>query len=487
MIFLKEDLAMSQLTMPEGFLWGSASAAYQIEGAHDLDGKGVSNWDEFVKIPGKTFKETTGEVAVDHYHRFKEDIALMAEMGLKTYRFSIAWTRIFPKGVGEVNQAGVDFYGKIIDECLKYGIEPMVTLYHWDLPQALEEAYGGWENPQVIDAYVAYATHLFHAYKGKVNYWITMNEQNIFTYFGWMGAMHPPGKFNEEKTYYQVNHHAFLAHAKTVLAFKEIMPEGKIGASFAYSPSYAIDSRPENGMAKLDHDNLKSFWWMDVYAYGRYPKTAMRYLEKQGVAPTVTEEESQTLLAAAKLVDFMGVNYYQTATVEYNPLDGVTPFGEINTTGKKGTGQVIGVPGVYKNPSNPYLETTDWDWVIDPSGLRYACKEITSRYDLPIVISENGLGAFDQKTADNKIHDDYRIAYLSAHLKELRQAADEGCEIWAYCTWSFTDLLSWLNGYQKRYGFIYVDRDEEGGTLDRYKKDSYYWYKEVIETNGASL
>lgn len=478
---------MNQLTMPEGFLWGSASAAYQIEGAHDIDGKGVSNWDEFVKIPGKTFKATTGEVAVDHYHRFKEDIALMAEMGLKTYRFSIAWTRIFPAGVGEVNQAGVDFYEAIIDECIKHGIEPMVTLYHWDLPQALEEAFGGWESPKAIEAYVNYATYLFNAYKGKVKYWITINEQNIFTGFGWMTAMHPPGKFNDEKTYYQVNHNVFLAHAKAVLAFKEIMPEGNIGASFAYSPSYSIDSRPENAMAKLDHDNLKSFWWMDVYAYGRYPKTALRYLEKQGVAPTITEEDSQTLLAAAKLVDFMGVNYYQTATVEYNPLDGVTPFGEMNTTGKKGTGQVTGVPGVYKNPSNPHLKTTDWDWVIDPSGLRYACKEITSRYDLPIVISENGLGAFDEKTEDNKIHDDYRIAYLAEHLKELRQAADEGCEIWAYCTWSFTDLLSWLNGYQKRYGFIYVDRDEEGGSLDRYKKDSYYWYEEVIKTNGASL
>ena len=183
----------------------------------------------------------------------------------------------------------------------------------------------------------------------------------------------------------------------------------------------------------------------------------------------------------------MGVNYYQSAAVEYNPIDGVTRFGEMNTTGKKGTGQVTGLPGVYKNPSNPYLETTDWDWVIDPSGLRYACKEITSRYDLPIVISENGLGAFDQKTADNQIHDSYRIAYLNAHLKELLKAVDEGCEVWAYCTWSFTDLLSWLNGYQKRYGFVYVDRDEEGGNLNRYKKDSFYWYKEVIATDGASV
>src|SRR5699024_4836697 len=232
---------MGTLKMPENFLWGSASAAYQIEGAYDEDGKGLSNWDEFVRIPGKTFKETTGDVAVDHYHRYQEDIALMAEMGLKTYRFSISWPRIFPAGKGEVNQAGVDFYEKVIDECLKYGIEPMVTLYHWDLPLALQEEYGGWESPRIIDDFVRYATFLFNHFKDKVTYWITLNEQNIFTNQGWVTATHPPGKFNDEKTFYQVNHHAFLAHAKTVLAFKNIIPEGKIGASFAYGPSYALD------------------------------------------------------------------------------------------------------------------------------------------------------------------------------------------------------------------------------------------------------
>ena len=478
---------MTELRMPKDFLWGSASAAYQIEGAHKEDGKGTSNWDEFVQIPGKTFKGTTGEVAVDHYHRYKEDIALMAEMGLKTYRFSIAWTRIFPNGRGEVNESGLEFYQNIIDECLKHGIEPMVTLYHWDLPQALVEEYGGWESEQVIDDYVNYAVVLFDAFKDKVKYWITMNEQNIFTTLGWMTAQHPPGKFDNEKMYYVVNHHAFLAHAKTVLKFKEIIPDGKIGASFAYSPSYAINADPIHAMSKIDFDNLKNFWWMDVYAYGRYPKNTYRYLEKKGVAPTVTAEDAALLEAAAKQIDFMGVNYYQTSVAEYNPLDGVGPYGEMNTSGKKGTGEITGIPGLFKNPSNPHLETTDWDWTIDPMGLRYACKEITSRYNLPIIISENGLGAFDDKTEDNQIHDDYRIAYLNAHVYELMKAVDEGCDVWAYCTWSFTDLLSWLNGYQKRYGFIYVDRDEEGGSLDRYKKDSFYWYKDVIKSDGATI
>lgn len=478
---------MTKLTMPGDFLWGSASAAYQIEGAYDVDGKGLSNWDEFVRIPGKTFKETTGDVAVDHYHRYQEDIALMAEMGLKTYRFSIAWPRIFPKGKGAVNMAGVAFYEAIIDECLKFDIEPMVTLYHWDLPLALQEEYGGWESPKIIADFVNYATYLFKHFKGKVKYWITLNEQNVFTGQGWITATHPPGKFNEEKLYYIVNHHAFLAHAKTVLAFKEIIPDGKIGASFAYGPSYAENCDPKNAMAKLDYDNLRNYWWLDMYGYGRYPKNAYRRLKEKGVAPLVTAEEAKIFQAAAQKVDFMGVNYYQTAVVAYNPLDGAAPFGEVNNSGKKGSNQVTGEPGVYKNLPNPYLQTTDWDWTIDPMGLRYACKEITSRYDLPIIISENGLGAFDTKTKDDQIHDAYRIAYLNAHVRELMQAVHEGCDIWAYCTWSFTDLLSWLNGYQKRYGFVYVDQDEVGGSLDRYKKDSFYWYQEVIQTNGGAI
>ncbi len=471
---------------PDDFLWGSASAAYQVEGAAEEDGKGRSIWDNFVRIPGKTFKATTGDVAVDHYHRYKEDIALMAEMGLKTYRFSISWPRIYPEGRGQVNEKGLQFYDNVIDECLKYGIEPMVTIYHWDLPQALQDEYGGWESRRIIDDYENYARTLFKRYGNKVKYWITLNEQNVYTMHGWIMATHPPGKKDDLKMFYQVNHHAFLAHAKAVLAFKELVPDGKIGASFAFTPCYPLDCNPINNMAKADYDDLQSYWWMDVYAYGRYPKAAFRYLEEQGVAPTMESGDAELIKKGAK-VDFMGVNYYQSAVAEYNPIDGVG-LGEMNTTGKKGTAQVSGKPGVYKNPPNPYLKTTDWDWTIDPMGIRMCCRTITSRYDLPIVISENGLGAFDKKTEDNKIHDDYRIAYLKAHIEELKEAINEGCEVLAYCTWSITDLLSWLNGYQKRYGFIYVDREEEeGSSMDRYKKDSFYWYQNVIKTNGEEL
>ena len=488
---LKEDKKMyfkNSQGFPSDFLWGSASAAYQVEGGWNADGKGVSNWDQFVRIPGKTFKATTGDKAVDHYHRYKEDVKLMADMGLKAYRFSIAWTRIYPKGHGEVNEAGLQFYDDLINELLKYGIEPMVTVYHWDMPQALEDEYHGWENRKIVDDFVNYATTLFKRYGDRVKYWIIINEQNVFTGHGWLGGMHPPGKMNDFKMFYQVNHHAFMAHAKSVIALKELYPDALVGSSFAYSPSYAVSNRPEDAMAKQDYDDLQVYYWMDVYGYGRYPRAARAYQEAQGVAPVFEEGDEELLKKAAALVDFMGVNYYQTTSVAYNPIDGINNMNGENNTGKKGTKAETGVPGLYKNPANEFLPTTDWDWTIDPMGLRFACREITSRYDLPIVISENGLGAFD-KVEDGQVHDPYRIAYLKEHIQELKKACDDGCRVLAYCTWSYTDLLSWLNGYQKRYGFVYVDReeDENSGTLDRIPKDSYYWYKKVIETNGEEL
>lgn len=473
---------------PKDFLWGSASAAYQVEGAWDADGKGRSVWDEFVRIPGKTFKATTGDKAVDHYHRMEEDVALMKDMGLKTYRFSVAWTRIFPNGNGEVNEAGLTFYDRLINELINNDITPMITVYHWDLPQALQDEYGGWESRQIVDDFVNYAKTLFERFGDRVKHWIILNEQNIFTGHGWLMAAHPPGKTNDRKMFYQVNHHAFMAHAKSVIALKALWSDALVGSSFAFGPSYAKSDRPEDAMAKMDYDDLQSYYWMDVYGYGRYPRAAIAQLKEEGVAPIMEEGDEEILKEAASLVDFMGVNYYQTCVAEYNPIDGVGMSTTINTTGKKGTSTVQGIPGLYKNPQNEHLPTTDWDWTIDPEGLRFACRDITSRYDLPIVISENGLGAFD-KVEDGKIHDLYRIDYLKRHLIELKKAINEGCRVLAYCTWSFTDLLSWLNGYQKRYGFVYIDReeDENEGTLNRIPKDSYYWYKYTIETNGAEL
>ena len=480
---------MSKTKFPEGFLWGSASAAYQIEGAHDVDGKGPSNWDAFVRIPGKTFKATTGDIAVDHYHRYKEDIKLMADMGLKTYRFSISWPRVMPAGRGEVNELGLQFYDNVINECLSYGIVPMVTMYHWDLPQALVEAYGGWENRQIVDDFEQYAKTIIDRYGDRVKYWITMNEQSIFTGLGWMSAMHPPGKLDDEAMFYQVNHHAHMAHAKAVIALKERYPQALVGASHAHYPAYALDCQPENNIARMNFEDFRNYWWMDVYAFGRYPKSAFKYLADKGLAPTFAEGDETVMKKAAALVDFMGVNYYQTAVTEQNPLDGVRANHEMNNTGTKQEVKVHGVPGLYKNPANPFLGATDWGWTIDPVGLRACCRDITSRYDLPIVISENGLGAFDKLEENGRIHDAYRIDYIKTHIQQMKLAIDEGSQVWAYCTWSFTDLLSWLNGYQKRYGFVFVDREEaeDSGTLNRYKKDSYYWYQKVIESNGENL
>ncbi|MEF9937187.1 glycoside hydrolase family 1 protein [Carnobacterium sp.] len=470
---------------PKDFLWGSASAAYQVEGAWNLDGKGKSVWDEFVRIPNKTFKGSNGDVAVDHYHRFKEDIALMAEQGLKTYRFSIAWTRILPEGRGEINQKGLDFYSNLIDELLKYGIEPIVTLYHWDLPQALEDAYGGWESRQVIQDFTNYAKILFDAYSDRVNYWVSLNEQNVFMMHGFLMASHPPA-VTDPKRMYAANHIANLANASVIKAFRDGEYPGKIGPSFAMSPAYAVDCQPENVIATENILDLFSNFWMDVYVYGRYPKVALKNLAKNGLAP-VFEAGDEDLLKAGK-PDFMGVNYYQSMTIASNPLDGVTMTGEANYSGKKGTTKEAGQPGMYKIVSNPYLEKTNWDWTIDPAGLRISLRRISSRYDLPILITENGLGDFDTLEADGQVHDQPRIDYLKTHCLAIQEAITDGVEVLGYCTWSFTDLLSWLNGYQKRYGFVYVDRDETNEKeLKRYKKDSFNWYRDVIRTNGASL
>ena len=469
---------------PEGFLWGSASAAYQVEGAWDTDGKGKSIWDDFVRIPGKTFMGTNGDVAVDHYNRYKEDVALMAEMGLKAYRFSIAWPRIFPEGTGKVCQEGLDFYNNLIDELIKHGIEPIVTLYHWDLPQALQDLYGGWENRQIIEDFNNYCITLFENFGDRVKYWVSLNEQNIFIGLGYLRAIHPPG-VKDYKRMYESNHIASLANAKAISSFRKIVPDGKIGPSFAMNPGYPATCKPEDVLAFEDEEELNAHWWMDVYVWGEYPTAGMKFLKEKGWAPTVLEGDTELLKEGKP--DFMGVNYYKTGTFEKNSLDGVG-VGVFNTTGKKGTTQEEGIPGAYKTKRNEYLETTNWDWEIDPTGLRIGMRRITSRYKLPILISENGLGEFDKLEEGNIINDDYRIDYIEKHLRACKEAITDGVDLIGYCTWSFTDLLSWLNGYQKRYGFVYVDRDEQDEKdMARYKKKSFYWYKDVIMNNGKDI
>ncbi|UFJ42635.1 glycoside hydrolase family 1 protein [Brevibacillus humidisoli] len=468
---------------PESFLWGSASAAYQIEGAWNEDGKGPSVWDLYSKIPGTTYKGTNGDVAVDHYHRYKEDVQLMAEMGLKAYRFSIAWSRIYPLGRGEVNEKGLQFYDNLIDELLEKGIEPIITIYHWDVPQALMDAYGAWESREIIEDFDRYCVTLYKRFGDRVKLWVTLNEQNIFIGLGYRAGIHPPG-VRDVKRMHQANHIANLANARAIQTFRNHVPDGKIGPSFAYSPIYPLDCHPGNILASENAEELMNHWWMDVYAWGRYPRIMWSYLQEQGVAPDL-EEGDLELLAAAK-PDFMGVNYYQTTTVSHNPLDGIGE-GAMNTTGRKGTSQDSGVPGIFRTNRNPYLETTNWDWTIDPVGLRVGLRRIANRYRLPVLVTENGLGEFDTLEPDDMVNDDYRIAYLQRHIEQIQGAISDGVEVLGYCTWSFTDLLSWLNGYQKRYGFVYVNRDEEGEKdLRRIRKKSFYWYRDVIRQNGLS-
>lgn len=468
---------------PKEFLWGSASAAYQIEGAHDVDGKGKSVWDLFSKIEGKTFKATHGDVAIDHYHRYKEDVALMAKMGLKAYRFSVSWSRIFPQGKGEINQKGLQFYSDLVDELLKYDIEPIVTLYHWDLPQALQDEYGGWESRQIIDDFTHYAKVLFDALSERVKYWVSLNEQNVFIMFGYLSAQHPPGVKDFQRML-NANHIANLANASVIKTFKDGHYQGKIGPSYAYTPSYAYDAKPESVLA-MENAEMLAHLWMDVYAWGKYPRPLLKTLKNMGYTIDIRKED-ETLLQEAK-PDFMGLNYYRTQSVSAMKLDEVLQKAQTNYSGKKGTSPQTGIPGVYKTVDNPYLEATNWDWTIDPQGLRIALRRIESRYHLPVLITENGLGEFD--TLENgKIHDPYRIDYLKNHILVIQDAITDGVEVLGYCTWSFIDLLSWLNGYQKRYGFVYVDRDElNEKELKRIEKDSFYWYKKVIESNGELL
>lgn len=465
------------------FLWGSASAAYQIEGAYNSAGKGPSIWDEWAHIEGKTFEGTNGDVACDHYHRFEEDIALMKEMGLKSYRFSMSWPRLLPNGKGEINEEGIAFYNKLIDRLIEEDIVPMVTLYHWDLPLALEKAYGGWLSEEVVEDFLGYAKLCFERFGDRVPYWIVMNEPNIFTSLGYILKLHPPGVC-DEKQYLQTFHHTVLAHAKTVIAFKEGGYEGQIGSSIAYSPAHAATDSPEDLRAKHLFEVTGPYWFLDSYYKGVYPEDAVKWYTEKGTMPTVTEAHEAVMLKAAELADFIGINYYQTAMVAHNPIDGVG-FSGMNTSGKKGTTSESGVPGLYKNVHNPNLEYTDWDWAIDPDGLRMGLEILHERYGLPIVISENGLGAYDKVEADGSIQDPYRIDFIEKHLRACKVAVDRGVDLIAYCTWSFTDLLSWLNGYKKRYGFVHINFED--GTLNRTAKQSFYWYKEVIASNGENL
>jgi len=469
------------------FLFGSASAAYQVEGAYREDGKGMSVWDEWVRLNGKTFEGTNGEVAADHYHKYKEDIALMKEMGLKAYRFSIAWTRILPFGRGKIEAKGLEFYHQLIDELIEAKIEPVVTIYHWDLPQALQDEYCGWESRKIIEDFTAYSKILFEEYGDKVKYWIVLNEPNIFTQLGYLLAMHPPGK-KDMKTYLMTYHHTALVHANVVKLYKEMGYKGCIGSSVAYTPGYSASEKEEDKEALRRYYETVNWWLMDIYQTGSYPKWGYELFQKQGIAPEITEEDKRILKESGRLADFIGINYYQSRVVTYVPETIENKSIVLNTDGNKGATNFEVIPGIYKGVENPYLEKTDWDWELDPIGLRTLLNDLNDRYHLPLIITENGIGVIESLSDDGQVHDDYRIDYLRNHLKQCHLAINDGVELFGYCPWSFMDLLSTTSGFRKRYGLVYVNRkDNDVMDLRRIKKDSFYWYRNVICSNGDNL
>lgn len=468
------------MKFPKDFLFGAASASYQVEGAWNEDGKGVSNWDVFSKIPGKTFEGTNGDVAVDHYHRYKEDIKLMAEMGLESYRFSVSWPRIIPDGDGEINQKGLDFYNNLIDECLKYGIVPFVTLYHWDMPQALEEQ-GGWLNKKTVDAFAKYAHACFKSFGDRVKHWITFNETIVFTSSAYLKGSHPPGIQNDPKKYFEATHNVFVAHAKAVMDYKSLRQFGEVGITNVFSPAFSIDENEDNIKAMYHANQYEINWFYDPILKGKYPEYVVKQLNEKGYIPNWTEEELNLIEKAAPKNDFIGMNYYQPQRVMKNDS-----FEKVEMTRESATG-APGNPsfdGVYKTVMMDDKIYTKWGWEIAPDAFLEGLEIFRENYgDVKIYITENGLGDQDLIIQD-EIVDVPRIKFIEAHLKALKRAIERNINIKGYYAWSSTDLLSWLNGYKKQYGFIYVDHKND---LDRKIKLSGYWYKKVIEERGEKL
>lgn len=466
------------MAFPKNFLWGGATAANQCEGAYLTDGKGLTTSDVMTAGDVHTSREIThdgqeegkvypGNWAIDHYGHYKEDIALFAEMEFKAYRMSIAWARIFPNGDdAKPNEAGLAHYEAVFKECRKYGIEPVVTISHYETPLALTSKYGSWQNRKVVDFFVTYCETIFKRYKGLVKYWLTFNEINCMSLMPWTAG----GIANDasEQVRMQAAYHQFIASAKAVKLAHEIDPEVKVGMMYGGMFSYPATCDPEDIEANTDYMNVNLFY-SDVMCRGYYPSYKLKEFERKGIVLEKEPEDDQILMEGK--VDFLSYSYYFTMVA-----------------GKKTNMQIInGSPDT--GYTNPYLKTTDWGWTIDPKGLRYSLRLFYDRYQLPLMIVENGLGAYD-KFEDGTVHDPYRIEYHREHIKEMDKAINiDGIPLIGYTTWGCIDIVSAGTGeMKKRYGFIYVDVDDEGhGTFNRYKKDSFYWYKKVIASNGEYL
>ena len=469
---------MSTTPFPATFLWGGATAANQIEGAYDQGGKGLSVQDVMPRgIVGPRTPEPTPDnhklVGIDHYHRYAEDIALFAEMGFKTYRFSIAWSRIFPNGDEEQpNEEGLAFYDRVLDELEKHGIEPLVTISHYETPLHLAETYDGWTDRRLIGFYERYARTLFERYGSRVTYWLTFNEINSLLHAPFMsGGINTPKDELSEQQLYQAMHHELVASARATRLAREIAPKAQIGCMVLSMPVYPLSPSPADALEvmEFDHSNLV---YGDVHTRGAYPGYFLRTLAEKGIELEITDEDRDDL---THTVDFVSFSYYMSVAATADPAQKATGAGNI----------MGGVP-------NPTLEASEWGWQIDPIGLRLVLNQFWDRWQKPLFIVENGLGAKDQLVEVDGVKtviDDYRIAYLGDHLVQVGEALKDGVDVLGYTTWGCIDIVSASTAQlSKRYGFIYVDRNDDGsGTLERYKKKSFDWYAEVIRTNGASL
>lgn len=457
---------------PKNFLWGAATSAYQTEGAWNEDGKGRSVQDLHEPEHIADFK-----IASDHYHHWKEDVLLMAEMGLKAYRFSISWSRIIPDGDGEINPKGIEFYDRLIDELIAHQITPIVTMYHFDLPLNLHNK-GGWCSRNTVDAFERYARILFEHYGDRVKYWLTINEQNCM--INHPNAMNP-GRIPTKKELYQQNHNMFVASAKATILCHKLCKDAKIGPAPNITAIYPETCKPLDAIAADNWETIRCWMYLDMAVFGHYNALAWAYMEEKGYVPKI-EDGDMEILAQGK-ADYIGVNYYATATVSASKNDGT------DCQPRNGDQQVmLGEEGVYRSAVNPYLEQTEFGWMIDSVGLRVTLRRIDSRYHIPMLITENGLGAKDVLEQDGRIHDDYRIDYLRRHFEQAQLAISDGVNLIGYCPWSFIDLVSTHQGYGKRYGFVYVRRDETDlMDMARIKKDSFYWYQKVIQSNGRDM
>ena len=466
---------------PKDFLWGGALAANQCEGAYNEGGRGLANVD--ITPHGKNrFKVMLGldntldfhegeyypaKVGIDMYHHFKEDIALFGEMGFKVYRMSIAWPRIFPNGDEETpNEDGLKFYDEMFDEMIKHGIEPVVTICHFDTPIGIIEKFGGWKNRKFVDFYLNYCKAIFTRYKDKVKYWMTFNEINMILHLPFMGA---GVRFEEGDNELQIKYQCIASALATKMAH-EIIPGSMVGCMLAAGATYAYSCNPEDVQKAMDKER-ENLFFIDVQSRGEYPGYAKRFLRENGIELVFGENDDEIL--KNNTVDFIGFSYYSSRCASVDP--------EIVNGKTSGN--------AFKTVRNPYLKASEWGWQIDPLGLRITANQLYDRYQKPLFIVENGLGAVDIPEEDGTINDDYRIEYLSEHVKAMKEAIADGVDLIGYTPWGCIDLVSASTGeMKKRYGFIYVDKDNEGnGTLNRSKKKSFYWYKKVIATNGEEL